>query len=166
MSDFKAITTQEEFDAAIGERIKRERETLAKKYEGYISPEKLAEKEKESAASMEELTKKLEKLTKDAATHEKTVNELNAKIKGYESDSVKTRIAHEVGLPYELASRLSGDDEDAIRKDAEGLSKLMGSGRHEAPPLASRDKAGKSGRGGEATDAAYISMLGSLEGGE
>ena len=36
-----AITTQEEFDARISERLKRERETLAKRYEekyaGYVA---------------------------------------------------------------------------------------------------------------------------------
>ncbi|MEG1873329.1 MAG: hypothetical protein RR194_04715, partial [Ruthenibacterium sp.] len=35
MAEFTPITTQEQFDAAIGERIKRERETIAKKYEGF-----------------------------------------------------------------------------------------------------------------------------------
>ncbi len=162
MGDFKPITTQEEFDAAIGERLKREKETLAKKYEGYISPEQLAEKEKTYNASIEELNGKLTKLTKDAEGHEKIVSELNNKIKGYESDSVKTRIAHEVGLPYEMAARLSGEDEDAIRADAESLSKLMGSQLHEAPPLANRDLGGRSANG--VSDEAYRSMLDSLGG--
>lgn len=165
MGEFKTITTQEEFDAAIGERLKREKETMAKKYEGYISPEDFAEKEKAFSASIEELNGKLAKLTQDAEGHENIVSELNAKIKGYESDSVKTRIAHEVGLPYEMANRLSGDDEDAIRADAEALSKLMGVVKHEAPPLANRDASDRKGRGGE-TDEAYRAMLGSLEGGE
>ena len=35
MSEFTPITTQEQFDAAIGERLKRERESLAKKYGDY-----------------------------------------------------------------------------------------------------------------------------------
>ena len=165
MGEFKAITTQEEFDAAIGERIKREKETLAKKYEGYLSPAEIAEKEKTSKAALDDLKGKLEKAQKDAEGHGKAMEELNAKLKGYETDSVKTRIAHETGLPYEMAKRLTGDTEEAIRKDAEALSKLVNaSGNNEAPPLASRDS-GKNGRGGE-NDAAYLTLLGSLEGGE
>lgn len=166
MGEFKAITTQEEFDAAIGERIKREKETLAKKYEGYLSPAEIAEKDKASKAALDDLKGKLEKAQKDAEGSGKMVEELNARIKGYETDSVKTRIAHETGLPYEMAKRLTGDDEEAIRKDAEALSKLVGANATKgAPPLASRDSSGKQGRG-EESDAAYLALLGSLEGGE
>ena len=35
MGDFIPITTQAEFDAAIGERLKRERESFSKKYGDY-----------------------------------------------------------------------------------------------------------------------------------
>ena len=44
MSDFKEIKTQEEFNAAIGERLKREREAVKKEFEGYLSPEDAAKK--------------------------------------------------------------------------------------------------------------------------
>ena len=33
MSEFTPITTQEELDAVIGERLKRERDTVTKRYE-------------------------------------------------------------------------------------------------------------------------------------
>ena len=39
MAEFTPITTQEDFDKAIGERLKRERETVKKEYAGYLSPE-------------------------------------------------------------------------------------------------------------------------------
>ena len=59
-------------------------------------------------------------------------------MKGYETSSVKMRIAHENGIPYELAGRLSGDNEEAIKKDAESMSKfLKASGRR--VPLASTE---------------------------
>ena len=41
MSEFKPIETQEQFDAAVSDRIKRERETLSRKYENYLSPEQV-----------------------------------------------------------------------------------------------------------------------------
>ena len=38
MAEFTPITTQEDFDKAIGERIKRERETVKKELAGDLSP--------------------------------------------------------------------------------------------------------------------------------
>ena len=53
------------------------------------------------------------------------MDNLNTKIKDYETRSVKTRIAHEVGLPYQLADKLSGEDEDAIREDAKKMASFI-----------------------------------------
>ena len=77
------------------------------KYAGYLSPED-EKKKYQGYISPEEAAKK------------------DAKIRGYESSSVKTRIAHETGLPYEMAARLSGETEEDIRKDAETLVQLIG----------------------------------------
>ena len=137
--EFTAITTQEQFDAAIGARLQRERETLAKKHGDYDDLKtKVADYEKQIG----EMSKNAEEASKKYAGYDKTLAELQSKVKGYESASVKTRIAHEVGLPYELAGRLSGDDENTIRKDAETLSKLLGNQTHQAPPLRSTEPDG------------------------
>lgn len=133
MAEFTPITTQAEFDAAIGERLKRERETLAKKYGDYDDLKtKVADYEKQIAT----LTQAAKDAAEKHAGSDKELADLRAKVKGYETDSVKTRIAHETGLPYELAQRLSGDDEAAIRKDAEALAKLWGgAGASTATPM-------------------------------
>ena len=125
MGDFKVIETQEQLDAIISDRLKRERETIKKEYEGFLSPEEVAKKD--------------------------------AKIKGYETDSAKTRIAHEIGLSYEAAKFLSGDDEDSIRKSAESLKALMGS--ENVAPLASAEPAI-----GDAKDVAMKNVLNGLKG--
>ena len=59
MAEFKPIETQEQFDAAISERIKREKETQAKAYEGYLSPQDYAEKEKDFNEKIETLQNSL-----------------------------------------------------------------------------------------------------------
>ena len=41
-----------------------------------------------------------------------------------------------MGLPYEMASRLKGDTEEALREDAEALKGLMG---NKTAPLAGYD---------------------------
>lgn len=122
---FTPINTQEEFDAAIGERLKRERETLEKKFEGYTSPDDLAKLKGTYETKVSDLVKSLQEAKTKIDGHDKTVEELNAKIKGYETDSAKTRIALEEGLSYEFAQRLTGNTEEEIRKDAQAFAAIM-----------------------------------------
>lgn len=117
--EFKAIETQEAFDAAIKARLERNTravtEEVTKKFEGWISPEAAAE----TAAKAEETAKTIAALTEQVQTltAEKTATAL---------DAMKLRIAYEAGLPAELAARLTGDGEEALRKDAETLAKFAG----------------------------------------
>lgn len=141
--DFTPITTQEQFNEAIKDRLNREKDTLSKKYEGYVSPEDMEKVKSDYDKQIANLTKSAEDQAKKYADYDKKIAERDARIKSYESASVKTRIAHEVGLPYELASRLSGEDEESIRKDAESLSKLIGTHQPVAPLAAGSDDTGK-----------------------
>ncbi len=153
MAEFTPITTQEEFDKAIGARLGEEREKIAKKYADYdqIKKEK-AELEKQLA----ELNKSLEKTSEK----DKTIAELTEKITSYELTSLKTRIAYEVGIPYELANRLSGNDEKSIRADAESLAKLV-QNKQQLPPLKSTEPAA-----GDSGKQALKSLLTDLRGGK
>ena len=139
MADFTPITTQEELNNIIGERLRRERETVSREFEQQIAG-KVAEIEK-SKADAEELNKQLEAVNKqleDANQKISGISALEDKIRGYEVASVKSKVAREVGIPYELAERLSGDTEEDIRKDAEGLRKLIGAGKQ--APLAGGER--------------------------
>ena len=152
MSEFRVINTQEEFDEAIGERLKRERETVRKEFEGYLSPEAV-EKKYRGYLSLEEVEKKYEGYLSAEEASKK-----DALIQKYESDSVKTRIANELGIPYELAVRLNGTDEESIRKDAETLRGIIGTQRKPVAPLM------KEGDQGDETDAALKTMLSEMKG--
>ena len=155
--EFTPITTQEELDRVIGERLKRERETVRKEYKDYLSPEQEMEKYK-GYLSPEAEKKKYERYLSPEEAAKK-----DALIKKYETDSVKTRIARETGIPPELAERLSGEDEAAIKKDAESLAKLLNVGEkgRKVPPLKNTEPDGVS-----AEDAAYRAMLSDLKGEE
>lgn len=159
MSDFKVIETQEQFDAAIGERIKRERESLGKKYEGYISPEDFNSKKTDYDTMIGNLNKKLEEANKKIANHDKEIADRDKRIKAYETDSVKTRIAHEIGLSFEAIEFLRGEDEEAIRKSAESLKGLVGT--RKVAPLASTEHSM-----GNSKDAALRQMVKNLSKGE
>ena len=126
MADFTPITTQEEFNTAIGDRLKREKETLTQKYSDY---DDLKKKATDYEKQIRDLNKAIEDSEKKYADYDKNLADLQAKVSEYESSSVKTRIAHETGIPYELAGRLSGKTEDEIRKDAENLSKFISTQR-------------------------------------
>lgn len=124
--EFTPITTQEAFNAAIAEHLKRERETAVKPYADYD-----AIKDERDRLKSEVGTLRSEKTTLTGQ-----LNEAQATIKRHETDSVKTRIAHEKGLPYEMAARLTGESESEIAADADRLAKVIGTIREPAPPLA------------------------------
>ncbi|MDI9468673.1 MAG: hypothetical protein QM296_00520 [Bacillota bacterium] len=109
-----------------------------------------------------DLNTSLKKLTDEKATHDKTVADLNTKVAQYETASLKMRIAHETGIPYELAGRLTGDDEKAIRADAESLAKLV---KQSTPlqPLRSVDDPAGTGKP-DTTAAAYKRLLEGITG--
>lgn len=133
MSDFKVIETQEQLEDVLKERLKRERETTEKKFEKYLSPEAVEEKYKDHLSPDAVKEKYKDYLTPEEAA------KLNARIKGYETDSVKTRIAHEMGLSYDAVGFLSGEDEESIKKSAEKLKGLVGATN--IAPLASTEQA-------------------------
>lgn len=137
MGDFKVIETQEQFDAAVADRVKRAKESAEKKYEGWISPEDLEKLTNDHKAKLDELNGSLTAANEKIANHDKEIADRDSKIKQYESDSVKTRVAHEMGLTYDAVAFLRGDDEDSIRKSAESLKGLVGAGN--VAPLASNE---------------------------
>lgn len=152
MSDFKVIETQEQLDAVIGERIKRERDNVEKKYAGYLSPEDVSNQYKDYL-SPEAVNEKY----KDYLSPEEVAKK-DAKIKGYETDSAKTRIAHELGLSYDAIGFLSGEDEESIRKSAETLKSLLGNTT--TAPLASTELVySESDKNKAQLDAAYKKMI-------
>lgn len=126
MADFQAITTQEELDSIIKDRLKRDREAQTKKYEGWISPE-------DHQKAIDEANKALTDYKAAHAGDEQTIADLKAKNQEYETASLKSRVAREVGLSYEWVGRIGGSDEKSIRADAEALKNLVGSQATPAP---------------------------------
>ncbi|NLS85764.1 MAG: phage scaffold protein, partial [Ruminococcaceae bacterium] len=105
MAEFTPITTQEQFDAAIGDRIKREHETIAKKYADY---DDIKTKNAAYETQVGELSQSMKDTAAKYAGYDKTLADLQGKVAGYEKGSLKLRIANESGIPYELAQRLTG----------------------------------------------------------
>ena len=129
--EFKAITTQADFDKAIQERLKREKETLEKKYADY---EDIKAKKETLETEVGTLRTSLADSGKAKEKHDKDISDLNAKITGYETANMKTKIALQHGIPYDLAGRLVGEDEESITADAKKLAELVGK-TDPVPPL-------------------------------
>lgn len=125
--EFTAITSQEQLDTVIADRLKRNEEKWAKKYEGYLSPDDVTKKCGDYEKQIADLTNALDGANKKAANFDKEIAEKNSLIKGYEVSSLKTKVAHESGLAYEAIEFLRGEDEESIKKSAEALKNLVGS---------------------------------------
>ena len=158
MSEFKAITTQEEFDSMVKERLGKQArkltEEVRKEFEGWLSPDDV----KAKTAELEKaLAEKDGKLTESKAAFDK----LTAEKKALELDRAKESAARDAGLPFELAGRLTGTTPDELKADAEALSKLV-SGKQSEPYVQPLFQAGQPQSAASASDAAYIAMLGEL----
>lgn len=158
MSEFKAITTQEEFDSMVKERLDRQAkktaEEVKKTFEGWLSPDDV----KKATAELEKkLAEKDGKLTESKAAFDK----LTAEKKALELDRAREAAARDAGLPFELAGRLSGTTPDELKADAEALSKLV-SAKQGEPYVQPLFQAGRAEGAANATDAAYMAMLSEL----
>lgn len=137
MAEFKPIETQEAFDAAIQERIKRAEDSVRKSFDGYISPDELKRQTEELTKQITDLGNSLDAEKNKGNELTATINDLTSKVKDYETRSVKSRIVASMGLPLEVADRINGTTEDEIKKDAEALKSLFG--RPTPPPLHTGD---------------------------
>lgn len=142
MSEFKTINTQEEFDAALRERLERERA----KYVDYEDLKKQAGEADRLRSQLSTATAELDKLKTDStavasrlAERDKTVSDLTERAVKAEKSLLRRKVAEECKIPASLADRLTGETEEELRKDAQLLAQYV-QPTH-AAPLASVEKA-------------------------
>lgn len=133
MSEEKTFT-QDEVNAIVQERLER----AEKKFAEYMSADDVATLKAGYEKQISDLNDSMSAQAEKFADFETQLAERDSKIKAYETNSLKNRIAHEVGLNYEAVSYLQGDTEEEIKKSAEGLKSLVG--RAFVPPLANTEK--------------------------
>lgn len=155
--EFTAITTQEQLNEVIKDRLARQKEQFETKYADY---EELKTKNAGYEKQLGELNTSLEESGRKVTELETQIADRDSKIKAHETRSVKTRIAHEMGLGYEAIDFLQGEDEDAIKKSAESLKTLVG--KSHTAPLANHDNF-DSGSGAKASVKKLAKSLGKTE---
>ena len=126
---FKAIETQDELDRVISERLSRQKESFEKQLTDYDQL-KTAKADLESQVGTLQST--IEQSKSGQEDYTKQISDLTSKVAGYETANLRTRIALQNGLPYDLADRLVGEDEESIKADAERLSSFV-TKQHSAP---------------------------------
>lgn len=136
MSDFKVIESQEEFDLIIKERLERAiKKAKEEAKEEFV--ESINSLKNENSSLKNQVAGYKESL-EDVKEKDETIRGLNEKISAFERAEVKRNIALEYGLPFKLADKISGDDEDSMKKDAELMAKYFSdSKRTYEPPLKS-----------------------------
>lgn len=72
-----------------------------------------------------DLTATNQSLNEKTSEYENEVNDWKTKATNYEKTNNQYRVASQVGIPLELASRLQGDTEEDLKADAEKLSSFM-----------------------------------------
>lgn len=115
--EFKPINTEEEFAAAV----------------------------KDKYGDVEDLQGKITTHEGTIAARDKTIAELQGKVKGYETTALKQKIAKEKGIPLDMASRLAGDDEKSLRTDADVMAANLRAYKG-AAPLAEPGPAAEDGK--------------------
>lgn len=112
--EFKAISTQEELNEVIKERLDRQK--------------------RQFETQIEELNSKLASQNKDLETLRANSEEVEKLKTSLERKELKRKIAIENDLPYDFAERLQGEDEESIREDAKKMINQL-SKRTYVPPL-------------------------------
>lgn len=126
---FKTFETEEEYNEAFKERLERER----RKYADYDAL-------KEKAGLYDALLKQdfegkakkakedYDKLVEKYKEYDANLSAATDRATKAETSLLKLKVANDYKLPMELAERITGADEKAMREDAETLSKYMHGG--------------------------------------
>lgn len=135
--EFKVIETQEDFDKAIQKRLERAEREIAKKYQDYLAPDQVDELKNEYEKRIQKAEESLNAANEKIAGHDQIVADLTTRATTAEGKLLKNRIANESGVPYELADRLVGSNEEELKADAEKFASFLGP--KTAPPLRSTE---------------------------
>ena len=89
MGEFTPIATQEEFDAAIKDRLSRAEEKFSKKYEGYMSADDVSKLKQDYELKINGLQKAADENAKKYADYDKQIGNF-VKIPGFRKYAVLT----------------------------------------------------------------------------
>ena len=140
--EFKVIETQEDFDKAIQKRLAQKDREMSERYKDYLSPDDVEKIKSDYETKLAKINDDLKAANEKIAGNDQIVSELTNRATTAEGDLLKSRIAYESGVPYELAGRLVGSNEEELKADAEKLASFLVP--KSAPPLHTSDSSNNS----------------------
>ena len=122
--EFQAITSQEQLDNVIGERLRRQKEQFEEKIKEY---ESLKEENSKLQTELEQKNQFIEENKKETSMRTEDYENLEKELSSLKLQQLKQKIAINNGIPLDLANRLSGEDEETLLEDAKTLSQFINS---------------------------------------
>ena len=122
--EFQAITSQEQLDNVIGERLRRQKEQFEEKLKEY---ESLKEEHSKLQTELEQKNQFIEENKKETSMKTEDYENLEKELSSLKLQQLKQKIAINNGIPLDLANRLSGEDEETLLEDAKTLSQFINS---------------------------------------
>jgi hypothetical protein len=114
--------TQDALNSLIANERRKERQRIASQYGDLDELKALKQAEEDrKAAEMSEI----EKLNAQLADMQTKQQAAEQKAQQAELNALRLRVGHELGVPPVLSARLSGQDEEAIRADANALLEAL-----------------------------------------
>lgn len=138
MGDFTPITSQEQFDAMVKDRLERqskkfdtEKADLEKKYSGYMASDDVTKLKQSYEDQIKDLNTKVEA----GASVQTELDSAKKQIEAQKLDSLRIKAALENGIPYEFADRLKGTTAEELTADAKLFAKSFTkpAGQHTQP---------------------------------
>lgn len=115
---FDAITSQEQLDRVLGQRLARERDKY-KDFDAYkAKAEKFDKVEADKLTDDERRTQERDSLKQERDEARKEIDKLKL-------DALRKDVAADKGLPAKFASRLSGDSREDLEADADDILEAM-----------------------------------------
>ena len=138
MGEFTPITTQEQLEAVLKDRLERqskkfesEKADLEKKYSGYMSSDDVTKLKQSYEDQIKDLNTKVEA----GASVQTELDNAKKHIEAQKIDSLRIKTALENGIPYEFADRLKGTTAEELTADAKLFAKSFSrpAGQHTQP---------------------------------
>lgn len=139
MAEFKAITTQEEFDSAIQKRLAQKEREITERFKDYLSPDDAVKLKNGYDEQIKGLNDSLKAANEKISGFDAELSDAKAKAEKAEHALLRGRVAAAKGLPLELSDRLIGETKEDLEKDADNFASFMRP--HAAPPMRSNDPA-------------------------
>lgn len=138
MGEFTPITTQEQLEAVLKDRLERqskkfesEKADLEKKYSGYMSSDDVTKLKQSYEDQIKDLNTKID----EGASVQTELDNAKKQIEAQKIDSLRIKTALENGIPYEFADRLKGTTAEELTADAKLFAKSFTrpAGHHTQP---------------------------------